>query len=117
MPYIITTTTPDPGRRLPGRWDRRGHTITRRAVATPEGAQEAAGLAIHMLPGQISPQSLRQVLALGEEGGTVGPLHDGTVIEVKRVTTDALMGHVRMREGGVPLAEVIDAYNAAQEAS
>lgn len=79
---------------------------TRRAVATVDEAQEYVD--------QIDYR-----YEVPESGGTIGPLPDGTVIEVEAVKWDALAG-----ETGTPLTamdgggteRIIDAYNEAQEA-
>ncbi len=132
MPYIITTTTPEHHETLTvqGRNAEAQvgatifETVTRHAVATLDEAQEAAANELYdhaINPGRTSQQAFYDGVAdLPEAGGTVGPLPDGTVIEVERVgwsrmieeiqkTDPAFMGHHDERV-------FIDAYNAAQEA-
>lgn len=111
MPYIITTTT----RRGP-----EGATkfdVTRRAVATLDEAREEAWDA-YSQPDDVARETLdalaEQVFAITEQGGTIGPLPDGTRIEVETATWDELAD-----DAGTPLypavvshSEIIDAYNA-----
>lgn len=81
VPYIITTTQPMPIDGTPG------DGSTRRAVATLEEAQETAH--VRAQSGGVSLVPAAVVLAIAglpESGGTIGPLLDGTVIEVERVT-------------------------------
>lgn len=95
MPYVITTHC------LPSA----APTTTRRAVATLEEAFNAA------------PEPVRNafwaarlaLMALPESGGTVGPLPDGTVIEVERVWWPDLADAAGMIG---PHQSIIDAYNA-----
>jgi hypothetical protein len=107
MPYIITTTERSEC------WDRRtGATITqatRRAVATLDEAQYALDLAIEEHGGSIDayPDISKA------RHGTVGPLPDGTVIEVELVDWSHIWNAVAPLADGL-YAEAIDAYNAAQ---
>lgn len=95
MPYIITTQWPshDPS----GKW----HYIvkSRRAVATLDEARQA-----------VFPH------ALPESGGTVGPLPDGTVIEVGPASEREMLDviGVKFAVTAHDSTSVIDAYNAAQ---
>jgi hypothetical protein len=82
MPYIVTTRQK---RRAPVTDERYMAHLSTRAVATLEEAHRicddafaATGLGAHYT-----------LVVPGESGGTVGPLPDGTVIEVERVTYDA----------------------------
>ena len=105
MPYVITTKRPFT-RQLVG-----CHSTSRRAVATL--AQARIWVTYRMPAG--GP------VDLPESGGTVGPLPDGTVIAVERVSYNLL----RYESGWTPApddedysaahrhgAEVIAAYNA-----
>jgi hypothetical protein len=86
--------------------------VTRRAVATLDEAREALCDAIHA----VDPDAT--VFDIGGDGGSVGPLPDGTVIEVAPWTeielatfTDLSMDQALT----LPAGDIIDAYNAAQE--
>lgn len=78
MPYIIETSTP----RYHSAFGREVPHLTHTAVATLDEAAavvvEARNRANERRPGATTS------IALDESGGTVGPLPDGTVIEVKR---------------------------------
>jgi hypothetical protein len=135
VPYIITTTTPTGGEPSLSVGKR-----TRRPVATDdywEMQEEVAGgvqrlLDAHYASGAWEGRKaatdalLDAVYALPESGGTVGPLPDGTVIEVAPIAEHALREAVRpvLAERGpeydsddwltMPLAGIIDVYSAAQ---
>jgi hypothetical protein len=112
VPFIVTTTRLD--------LKLHGEFVSRRAVATLE---EARGLAA--LPCGISnPSHFHQAVRLPESGGTVGPLPDGTVIEVEPGRGQQRMRQ-DLREWGVSMdtRDALDdtivsawvaAYNAAQ---
>lgn len=123
-PYIITTTTYPPGSPMPS-------GQSRRAVATLEEAQRAAR---H----EVSESLLRQpegvfeydgcgawesaeanASVLPESGGTIGPLPDGTVIEVKPATWREIAPRrespgILADEQAAWQRQVIDAYNARE---
>lgn len=119
MPYIITAVTPS-GWRTPDTFDGVTRT-TRRAVATLDEARAIVAQAYEDAHGHRHPADLAYAYERIGSGGTIGPLPDGTVIEVKRVCwnwiiavaddlgidTDAIYA-----DGGDPA--IIDAYNAAQ---
>jgi hypothetical protein len=125
MPYIITTTTPDPantkdygrfGDPVPnaptamgavrGCWPPR---VTRTAVATLDEARK------HIT--RNAPQDLRKrVAALDQSGGTVGPLPDGTVIEVRPVMHVELAREAGLGRRDTPMmsdAAILAAFNAS----
>ncbi len=117
MPYIITTTTPGDGmERSPNRFGR----TTRRAEPTLDKARaEAADLATFHGRGDSYSidEAYAQIARLPESGGTVGPLPDGTTITVERVTEADLRSALPDDSWGAQaadLANVIDAFNAAQ---
>lgn len=103
MPYIITTTTPDPGNArdygkvgdaTPGAPTLMGAVrgcwppkISRQAAATLEEARKAAAKALPRNATNIAWEHARLSVeaggVIGESGGTIGPLPDGTVIEVR----------------------------------
>ena len=96
MPYIITTHAPDlsnPAHRHSGI----KAVTTRTAVAT---LKEARTSAFSILIGinhrdetgaqYIDEDTFDAARALPDAGGTVGPLPDGTVIEVRPVSTEDL---------------------------
>lgn len=132
MPYIITTKPRCTSCRA---GDGEGECLcgdaeSRRAVATLDEAQDYAAEMVYDVcwawyagrdwTGRKATinAALDAAYALPDEGGTIGPLPGGTVITVARVTDDQLRAAVAYRTEGVyaiPLAEVIDAYNAAQE--
>lgn len=126
MPYIIETkrTANDVSQ---------GYVVvtTRRAVATLDEAQNAAQLVIDNGPPITSKATWQalcgQVVTIGESGGKVGPLPDGTVIEVRRVLWSELAADLGIELRHDPptqdgdylherqareLAAVIDEYNA-----
>lgn len=117
MPYIITVRTPrhDPLYEY-GEWVAESH----RAVATLQDARDACIDACpgEMLPGEAGRFAL-QIVALGDQGGTVGPFADGLKLEVRPVAWSVLCGMVG--QGGssqdpeVWQPEVIDAYNATPD--
>jgi hypothetical protein len=83
MPYVVTTKrrcepaagTDDWPMLLP---------VSRQTVATLEEARRIAGRAcLGSTP--LNLENIEQARTLPEPGGTVGPLPDGTVIEVERV--------------------------------
>jgi hypothetical protein len=108
MPFIITTT-----RHLPSM---ESHDtmeyVERRAVATLEEARTLASDAVYDA-GLKTVVDAEQAFTIPVSGGSVGPLPDGTVIEVEHASWDDLVG----ADGwGVSTteAEVIAAYNDAQ---
>jgi hypothetical protein len=98
MPYIITTKS-----RV---------KVTRRAVATLDEAQDGCYW-IAVDHGTTSEGAAS--IAIPHDGGTIGPLPDGTVIEVERVSLAALAGSPVAQYNARHTAEIIDAYNAAQD--
>jgi hypothetical protein len=113
MPYVITTGA-SWGKNLGAR-DKYAVT-SRRAVATLADARAAANDAIYRGEGESDHAHHWQPFyvdadALPEHGGRVGPLPDGTVIEVEPLDWRALRKWEHL-----PVADAIDAYNAAQEA-
>lgn len=139
MPYLITTTTPDEGTPNAEFYESYAHAVTRRAVATLDEALFQVDAMLdhwddteHGSERDIWIRSLRTMVPeqVGMSGGTVGPLPDGTVIEVAQIgwiNFERLTRHLT----GQPASElppitvfddddyrttIIDAYNAAQEA-
>lgn len=97
MPYIITTT--DPQHVCLTTPDRCGQEplITRRAVATLEEAKFGQDSAQAILNAAFKDSyrhpeydRLSDAVVKLLDGGTIGPLPDGTVIEVERITWPAL---------------------------
>lgn len=116
-PYIITVkrrrpftgthaTTP------PDEW----HRVSRVAVATLD-EQDTARALLNWRPGDTLTVRELQVIEgierLPAEGGTVGPLPDGTVIEVARATWDDLVGPDGWNAHTTE-AEVVAAFNARE---
>lgn len=143
MPYIITTKKPAPGAdpqgdSLAARSARQGMAqagesyhpeprVSRLAVATLDEARRAAHQEVVTRAHQLDDSKSaadgsmpRQAMQLPESGGTVGPLLDGTVIEVEAKTAyemwvladrpDSARGEHYMASA----AESVAAYNAAQ---
>lgn len=123
MPYTISVCSPsevnppsNPVVGEGGRW-----ISSRRAVATEYEARTV--VRDHVVAAGIPHGTTSDPFGL--DGGTVGPLPDGTVIEVKLTTLPELAVAARvplpdfsMRTlDGVPAdtARIIDAYNARQE--
>lgn len=126
MPYVITTKQPyldamwDPEDPLPPR-------ESRYAVATWEKAREVSRARIGEWSGRM-PRTWLEPLALyvgqaeklPENGGTIGPLPDGTVIEVKRADwCDLIDGMVERGDdyGDIPeggAQEILDAFNTRE---
>lgn len=144
MPYIVTVKRARPTRcpfcggpvsasddyycaELCG-WD--GERASRRAVATLDEAQNIAQEAIDNGPPISSKREwdawdalYDNVVVLEEPGGTIGPLPDGTLIEVERVdwvdlSRSSAIGEqfVDTRRSPTDIGkDIIAAYNAAQE--
>jgi hypothetical protein len=114
MPFIVTTNRGCDDAECSPRC--RNRKLSRRAVATLEEAR-AVVATITEAARPDRADILNAIVALRESGGTVGPLPDGTVIEVEAVTGGALAlragfaidayGHCE-----ASYAEVIAAYNA-----
>ncbi len=122
MPYIITTID-GYGIKRYGIDVARHVASARRAVATLDEARERVAIQASDRDGWN-----REGLELPAIGGTVGPLPDGTVIEVEQVDWidfERLAREAAGTTGDLPpietfdndryRAEIIDAYNAAQE--
>lgn len=114
MPYIITTHRhlDDPAAEfLPGA----APGVARRAVATLEEALKHARECVWLAPNWGETRTARHIAevdGLPESGGTVGPLPDGTVIEVESVAWDVLRERADMTHYNASDAAIIDAYNA-----
>jgi hypothetical protein len=116
MPYIVTTKRQDQHFAEVAEYE------SRRAVATLEEARQAAWRA-HPLFGTTNGYAMMKArdeitLAFPDSGGTVGPLPDGTVIEVKPISWDDLRdeipGPLPRAEGQTRQSAILDAYNARQ---
>lgn len=117
-PYIVTT-------KHEGRYPGALHPQSRRAVATLEEAREAANDAV----GSRMPEhradvgdyidAMADADNLPEAGGTVGPLPDGTVIEVSALTWIDLWAASGIGAEGLwhgteeRRQQIIDAFNQA----
>jgi hypothetical protein len=126
MPYIVMTKRPDQAAHEDRFYEDNDDLVitSRRAVATlDETQQEVADLVgrlshAHYAGGDWTGRKrtvdrlLDAAFYLPEQGGTVGPLPDGTVIEVERVD-DSYFDGFRPEMGS--LDEAIAAYNASQE--
>jgi hypothetical protein len=115
MPYIIETRTAE---EHDGEFFYHPADTSRVAVATLDEARTAAwdaacATGIVGLVGQWR----RQAENLPEQGGSVGPLPDGTTIEVKQIRWEVLRGWVHgmgVSAWREPQATVIDAFNAQE---
>lgn len=99
MPYIVTTTERGPVE--PGIDWSNLTSVSRRAVATLEEAKQRATAPVfaHFRAHGPAQPLYNAIEALPEHGGTIGPLPDGTVIEVEPVPWEA----VAKRAGYPPL--------------
>jgi hypothetical protein len=127
MPYVITTTTADAlaatamlngdeamSLTLDEAKAREAAGTTRLAVATLDEARDACRAVDPDDNAEVRGPLTRMVDALTESGGTVGPLPDGTVIEVTPVTDDQLRAAVAHRIDGAytrSITEIVAAYN------
>lgn len=131
MPYVITTTAvASPGQVYGPQW------VTRRAVATLDEAHEvASNIACgHGMPKGFGgfardvDERMAQYLPIRyaaghvpESGGTVGPLPDGTVIDVTPIGLQRMVDELRHAMQPIPEIQTTDrvvaSYNAAQEAT
>jgi hypothetical protein len=147
MPYIVTTSQPRPKHLIPEAVLVAFDVVYRRAVATLEEARTALrdadedgwvedrlfALAQRVMADdpQLSWDRDRGLIydrardrLLPESGGTVGPLPDGTVIEVERETWINIMDEVGggwpqiPESSDDPLAtEILDTFNAREAAA
>lgn len=107
-PYIITTKTPEED----------FHRKSRVAVATLDDAREIAYEAMADAS-SIYLLSDAAVIAEGidtlpESGGTIGPLPDGTIIEVERVTVRYLAESVDYGDPRWGRTRAVAAYNTQE---
>jgi len=114
MPYIITTRKyDDPYAPNPALLD-----ISRTAVATLDEARETVASIIDVgeatrgnLPGPSGDAYQLDAVRISADGGTVGPLPDGTVIEVRPIGWDKLATLVPLSGRG-QRDRIVAAYNA-----
>jgi hypothetical protein len=122
MPYIITTTIPGCGSPCGGEPECERVIDTRFAVATLEEAREHC---FDLIGQTLTTEAEHQAGAvcatdayeITEHGGSIGPLPDGTMIEVAPTTWAELVNAPGFRLGVLSehrRARIIDAYNAAQ---
>ena len=115
MPYIITTTADDPHVGTPAM---ERVTVTRIAVATLDEARRITAREYREHVHRFMGFDTRWIT---ESGGTVGPLPDGTVIEVQSVSWNWIIGMAddagidtdAVYEDGGDLA-ILAAFNGAQ---
>ncbi len=126
MPYVITTTerfTPDPQRGDAPASAYEPRVVSRVAVATMDEArwwivENPCNGVCHPERGMMVADLKAQLdAACSGSGGTVGPLPDGTVIEVTpymEVELGAFTDLTYDQVISLPSSEIIAAYNAAQ---
>ncbi len=114
MPYIITTTKHlnDPS----GGVDQ---TARRAVAALDEAWSHVFGAVQKFEIWSDGEDRIRRLIP--ESGGTVGPLPDGTVIEVARIgwkdlRSGAALGPKAVANEAEAITEAVADYNAAQEA-
>lgn len=105
MPYIITTLHPWADANEPARRAR-----TRTAVATLEEARAAIKRSVNAIG---TPDDRFAAHHLPESGGTIGPLPDSTVIEVRRVDWPAITGNLPDSVNRESATAVLAAFNAS----
>jgi hypothetical protein len=120
MPYIITTKQPEPL----APFDRPRDMIetSRTAVATLDEAREDVVATVEIAEDPDGPRldSLwEHAHGMDESGGTIGPLPDGTVIEVRQVSRDELADELPVsffdaRDWPATDAAILAAFNGAQ---
>jgi len=114
MPYVIKT---GPGGRFgntPNALAEGDELVSSYAVATLEEARSAIQTDLcdwHNATGPDDP-AIVATLDLSESGGTIGPLPDGTVIEVEQVTRQALRSRTDRPHATGTDAEIVAAFNA-----
>lgn len=127
MPYIITTTNPslraafnEAGGRGVDLAERIDDAESDLAVATLEEAREVAVDALGVRSDRVPPDELdRKAVndSVGEVGGVIGPLHDGYIIDVRRLTWAELHSLTPLFAQGSfadfdgPVEDIIAAYN------
>lgn len=113
MPYIVAMHPADDRSYATRAEQIAAVSLTRRAVATLDSACEVAlDLAItQYVEPDMRPSWANACRRLPVEGGTVGPLPDGTVIDVAYVGWATLE---RATDPGLSRDAILAAYNAAQ---
>jgi hypothetical protein len=114
VPFIVTTKRPCPAcvHGPAGGGEHRPESVSRRAVATLEEVQVLVSDAIYDA-GQKTTRDALPAFEIPESGGTVGPLPDGTVIEVEPVSK-LYLGTAVPHDRHMTENELLAAYNAAQ---
>ncbi len=116
MPYIIETSTHEPLNEHMALKTPTGSV----AVATLDEAREAAAATVNAAWTDRDDAGIRphyrmrnRALNLPGEGGTVGPLPDGTVIEVRKINGYTLAGEVANATGEpCRVFDAVSRYNA-----
>lgn len=114
MPYIIETSEPRTVHDSPAAIQQ--VVFSRRAVAT---LQDAASTVADLLNVAYAGSEPEVDVVIGEPGGTIGPLPDGTTIEVRPVADWQLRAMIPACNTSPPTlhvngADLIDAFNEAQ---
>jgi hypothetical protein len=115
-PYIVTTKRPHWSGREP---NPDPYGVSRRAVATLEEDRVADALRpLRQTMGGLAWLNLLNNVRGLKRGGTVGPLPDGTVIEVVPMDEEEMRVYASISEVEDayerPMPELLDAYNARQ---
>lgn len=117
MPFIVTTKRPCPAcvHGPAGGGEHRPESVSRVAVATLSDVHDR--IVREHGAGDLTTIDL---MLVNDGGGSVGPLSDGTTIEVKPIGAVDLFnaaGLIRGQRPHLSVAEVVSAYNAKQEGS
>jgi hypothetical protein len=95
MPYIVTT-------KRPSEIDCMMITRSRRAVATLDEALEHVSTTVcGLMAGENFGQYQDEFRAIDERGGTVGPLPDGTAIEIEQISPLMLAAQITGDKAGL----------------
>jgi hypothetical protein len=112
VPYIITTKRPNEMPSRVGFADDMRIVGKPVAVTTLDEAREAVVATVMGALRNDPPDDYLIAQRIGESGGTVGPLPDGTVIEVRRVGWDHFGQFAQGQVQPLEYRAILDAFNA-----